>query len=607
MKKSDRRKKNRQGKKKNHPSRRRKRSLVSRLFYTGVLISLWAILLAGCYIAYVFMTMPQLSTWQIPDHEPTIRIVDRHGSLVMLRGRGEGDSSLAKISPQLVQAVIAIEDQRFYQHYGFDPIGIARALWTNVRHKRGHGGSTITQQLAKNLFLSSQRSIDRKVRELLLALWLEQRLSKDEILALYLNRVYFGAGAYGVEAAAQRYFNKSAFDVNLFEAALLAGLLKAPSKLSPAHNPKAAHDRALLVLASMHEQNMIDTAHYQKVRAMPMPKLNIQRLNSQHYVADYVLDQLPFLIGEIEQDIIVETSLDGAMQQAAEMSITREITRYGKAHRVSQGALVSLDRHGGIVALVGGVDYATSPFNRAVDAKRQPGSIFKPFVYLAALEQGKTPQTKRKDAPVKIGNWTPRNANNRYLGEVTLTTALAHSLNSVAAQLLMEVGADAVIEVAHRLGIHSGLDANATLALGTSEVSLLEMTGAFVPFANGGIKPQTHLIRRILNKQGKVLYDRGTVPASVVIAPHHVRMMHGMLRQSVLVGTAKGAALDDRPVAGKTGTSQQMRDAWFIGYSGHFVTGVWFGNDDGTPMKEVSGGSLPVSTWKHYMQQINKF
>lgn len=580
---------------------------IFRLVKWCFVLAIWGAIAIAGYVGYVALRMPQASTWDIPQRPPNVRIIDRNGFLIANRGTTGGEAlSLKEMSPWIPKAVVAIEDRRFYDHYGVDPIGIARAMVTNIIHSRSkQGGSTLTQQLAKNLFLSPDRTLERKVQEALLALWLEHKYTKDQILEMYLNRVYLGSGAYGVEAASRRYFGKSAKDVDLMEAATLAGLLKAPSRLSPARDPKAANDRAKLVLAAMKEEGMVNDAEVAIAEAEPMARAESYWTGSENYVADQVVQQLPFLIGETDKDIVVETTLDMTLERAAEEAIRTQISENGEKRDVSQGALVSIDKSGAIRAMVGGVDYAQSQFNRATDAKRQPGSTFKPFVYLAALEAGRTPNTIRNDAPVRIGNWTPRNYGGKYMGEVTLTTALSHSLNSVAAQLIMEVGTDKVIEVAHRLGIHSALSDNASIALGTSEVSLLELTGAFVPFANGGYKPQLRLISKVEDTNGKTIYDFGEITANRVVEPDIVGMMNAMLEQTVENGTARKAAID-RPSAGKTGTSQDFRDAWFIGYTTDYVTGIWFGNDDGHPMKTISGGSLPVRAWKSYMTVAEK-
>lgn len=588
-------------------SKQKKRSLLGTLFRLCFVVGLWALIIGVFYVGYVALKLPQISDLAIPQRPPNVRIVDISGRLIANRGTTGGEAvSLNEMSPYIPKAVIAIEDRRFYSHYGIDPIGIGRAILSNITGKRGkQGGSTLTQQLAKNLFLSPDRTLERKVQEALLSIWLEHKYSKDQILEMYLNRVYLGSGAYGVEAAARRYFDKSAKDLNLIEAATIAGLLKAPSRLSPARDPKAAYERAKVVLGAMREEKMITNAQIVMAEAEPITRPDSYWSGSENYVADQVVAQLPFIIGETDKDIIVETTLDLRLQTAAEESIRDQISENIQKRNVSQGALVSIDKSGAIRALVGGVDYAKSQFNRAIEAKRQPGSTFKPFVYLAALEDGRTPNSIRNDAPVKIGKWTPKNYGGKYMGEVTLTTALSHSLNSVAAQLIMEVGTERVIEVAHRLGINSALSDNASIALGTSEVNLMELTGAFVPFANGGYKPQMRLITKITDTNGKVLYDFGDISASRVIEPDIVGMMNAMLLQTVENGTAKRAALD-RPAAGKTGTSQDFRDAWFIGYTADYVTGVWFGNDNGQSMKGVSGGSLPVRAWHDYMVVAEK-
>jgi penicillin-binding protein 1A len=417
---------------------------------------------------------------------------------------------------------------------------------------------------------------------------------------MYLNRVYFGSGAYGVEAASRRYFGKSAHDVTLAEAALLAGLVKAPSRLSPARDPKAAEKRAQLVLAAMRDQGMIGEKQLTTAMSAPATRVASYWSGSENYVADEVMGELPDLIGEIRADIVVQTTVDLGLQSVAENSIHRLIEEDGKKLRVSQGALVSIDNTGAVRAMVGGYDYANSQFDRASEARRQPGSAFKPFVYVAAMEAGRTPDSVRNDAPVRIGKWTPENYGGKYYGRVTLTEALSRSLNSVAAQLAMEVGPKAVVEVAHRLGIESDLSANASIALGTSEVTPLELTAAYVPFANGGYKPAVHFIRRILSSSGKVLYAFPRKAEPRVMRPEIVGMMNAMMRETILHGTARKAAFG-WPAAGKTGTSQDSRDAWFVGYTSNLTTGVWFGNDDDSPTRGVTGGSLPATAWKDFM------
>ncbi|TPI44652.1 penicillin-binding protein [Mesorhizobium sp. B2-9-1] len=583
-------------------SRRGLFGIATRLVYWCFVLCIWGGIAAAGIVVYYGAKMPAATTWSIPDRAPNIKIVSVDGGLIANRGMSGGEAvGLHEMSPYIPQAVVAIEDRRFYSHFGIDPIGLSRAMVTNVLG--GHfsqGGSTLTQQLAKNLFLTPDRTLERKVQEVLLALWLEHKHSKDQILEMYLNRVYFGSGAYGVEAASRRYFGKSARDVSLSEAALLAGLLKAPSKLSPARDPKAAEERAQLVLAAMREEGKISDKEYKVALSAPATRAPSYWTGSENYVADTVMEELPDLIGDVRGDIIVDTTVDLTLQKLAEQSIRRLIDESGKKLNVTQGALVSIDDSGAVRAMVGGYDYSTSQFDRASEARRQPGSAFKPFVYMAALEAGRTPDSVRNDAPIKIGKWTPDNYGGKYYGKVTLATALAKSLNSVAAQLTMEVGPDAVVEAAHRMGIQSDLQANTSIALGTSEVTPLELTSAYVPFANGGYKPDVHFIRRITTGDGKVLYENSGGSAPRVIKADVVGMMNSMMTGTVEIGTAKKAAFN-WPSAGKTGTSQNSRDAWFVGYTANLTTGVWFGNDDGSPMKKVTGGALPAQAWHEFM------
>ena len=573
-----------------------------RLVYWCFVFGIWGGIAAAGVVVYYGAKMPAATTWAIPDRAPNIKIVSVDKELIANRGMSGGEAiGLHEMSAYIPESVVAIEDRRFYSHFGIDPIGLARATVTNIAG--GHfsqGGSTLTQQLAKNLFLTPDRTLERKVQEVLLALWLEHRHSKDQILEMYLNRVYFGSGAYGVEAASRRYFGKSAREVTLPEAALLAGLLKAPSRLSPARDPKAAEERAQLVLTAMRDEGMIDGKQQAGALSAPAARVPSYWTGSENYVADTVMEELPDLIGDVRGDIVVHTTVDLTLQRLAEKSIRRLIDENGKALDVSQGALVSIDNSGAVRAMVGGHDYSTSQFDRASEARRQPGSAFKPFVYMAALEAGRSPDSVRNDAPIRIGKWSPENYQGKYYGKVTLATALAKSLNSVAAQLTMEVGPKAVVEAAHRMGIDSDLRAETSISLGTSEVTPLELTSAYVPFANGGFRPEIHFIRKITDTKGKLLYESKGGGAPRVVSAQVVGMMNSMMSGTVAAGTARKAAFA-WPAAGKTGTSQNSRDAWFVGYTANLTTGVWFGNDDGKPMKKVTGGSLPAQAWHEFM------
>jgi penicillin-binding protein 1A len=576
--------------------------LLPRLFYWSLVLGLWAGIAGLGFAAYYGARMPSAVTWTVPDRPPNVKIMSADGFLLANRGMTGGEAvGLHEMSPHIPQAVIAIEDRRFREHFGIDPMGLARAMAENLLHGRVlQGGSTITQQLAKNLFLKPERTIERKVQEVLLAVWLEHKHSKAQILEMYLNRVYFGSGSYGVEAASQRYFGKSARDVTLSEAALLAGLLKAPSRLSPARDPKAAEERAQLVLTAMREEGMIGDREFTTAMSAPAVRAASYWTGSEHYVADRIVEELPGLIGEVRSDLIVETTVDRTLQKIAEGAIRRLIQEHGRKANVSQGALVSIDGSGAVRAMVGGYDYANSQFDRASEARRQPGSAFKTFVFQAALEQGSMPESVRNDAPIRIGKWQPQNYDDKYYGRVTLAEALARSLNSVAAQLVTEVGPAAVVETAWRMGIESDLTPNASIALGTSEVTPLELTAAYVPYANGGYRPDIHFISRITTPSGAVVYEHPQGNSPRVADAVVIGQMNGMLSRTVEAGSARKASFG-WPAAGKTGTSQDSRDAWFIGYTANLTTGVWLGNDDSSPMKNVTGGSLATIVWREFM------
>jgi penicillin-binding protein 1A len=472
----------------------------------------------------------------------------------------------------------------------------------NIWHKRlREGGSTLTQQLAKNLFLTPDRTMGRKVQELILAFWLEAKYSKAEILELYLNRVYFGAGATGVDAAATRYFGKSAKHVTIAEAALLAGLLKAPSKYSPSRNPKLAQARAQTVLAAMQREGYVKPGNIDLNSIKPGENARHFRSGPEHFVSDMIVKRVRKLVGEVKQDIVVETTLSPYMMTAAQETISGSLAKYSMQRRVGQAAMVAMSPDGAIRALIGGRDYGKSQFNRVSEAKRQPGSAFKTFVWLSALERGHSPQSVFDDAPITIGRWRPENYDQTYRGAVTLSQAFAESVNTISAQLTLEAGPRNVAKTAKRLGIKSKLISNASLALGPSEVSLLELTAAYTPFANGGLRAEPYLISRITTTGGKLLYQRPTPLPVEVIGPRSLGMMNAMLRDVVENGTGKSAKLKGHIAGGKTGTSQEFRDALFVGHTAHLVAGVWFGNDNNKPTKKVTGGSLPAAVWKDFM------
>jgi penicillin-binding protein 1A len=583
---------------------RPRRSSLGRLFYWTFVLGVWGVIALAGLVAYEASQLPPIDQLAVPKRPPNIAILADDGSLVANRGDTGGAAvRLIDLPPYLPKAFVAIEDRRFYEHFGIDPVGISRAVARDLTGKGGlEGGSTLTQQLAKNLFLTQERTLSRKIQEAILALWLERRYSKDQILELYLNRVYFGSGAYGVEAASQKYFGKSARFVTLSEAALLAGLMKSPTRLAPNHNLAGANERAAQVITAMAEQGHITESMAKMALANPAKVWRDKSAGSINYAADYVMDALDDTVGAIDEDIVVTTTINLKMQSEAERALTDELNAKGAKFGVAEGALVAIDPAGAVKAMIGGRSYAESQFNRAVAAKRQPGSAFKPFVYLAALEKGLTPDTVREDAPISVKGWNPENYSREYFGPVTLTKALSLSLNTVAVRLGLEVGPKTVVAVAHRLGIASELEPNASLALGTSEVTPLEMVSAYAAFANGGVGVQPHVISRVRTADGKQLYARRNASFGRVIEPQYVAMMNGMMEETLLTGTAHKAELPGWQAAGKTGTSQDWRDAWFVGYTSYLVAAVWLGNDDDSPTKKVSGGNLPVEIWSRFMK-----
>lgn len=586
--------------------RKRERSRRSRLILGAlkwsVIVGIWGAIALGVMVAWYAYDLPDIDKLDAPTRKASITLTDADGREITTYGDIYGDTlRLADVPPYLVQAIVATEDRRFFEHLGFDPVALARAVVANLRAGRvRQGGSTLTQQLAKNVFLKPDRTLRRKVQELLLAFWLEANFTKEQIFTLYINRVYLGSGTYGVDAAARRYFGKSARNVSLHEAAVLAGLLKAPSRYSPLRSRKAAEDRARIVLGTMVAAGFIDPPTAKRAAGQRLRiAAGTQRNNAARYFTDWALERVAGFAGHRGVDLIVRTTMDARLQRLAEERLRAAIAKNGKARRVSQAALVSMSPDGAVRALVGGRDYGTSQYNRAFQAQRQPGSAFKLFVYLAAMENGMTPDDRFIDGPLRIGKWKPRNYGGNFLGSVTLREAVARSINTVAVQVSERVGRDKVIAAARRLGITSPLKSHPSLALGASEVSLVELTAAYGVIANGGVAVWPHGISEIRERGGRVLYRRTDGAAAQVVEPGAVGRVNDLLR--AVVGWGSGKAADpNRPAAGKTGTSQDFRDAWFVGYTGELVTGVWMGNDDSSPMKRVTGGSLPARLWRDF-------
>ena len=558
-----------------------------------------SIVSAAAYFASVLPSPREAMILHLPPH---ITILARGGEFIAERGMRREYVPFKDIPPNLVKAVLAAEDRRFFYHFGLDPVGLARATSANWRSGEvQQGGSTITQQLAKNLFLTPERAWTRKAEEFVLALWLESRFTKKEILELYLNRVYFGGGNYGIGAAVHSYFGKAPQDISLPEAALLAGLIKAPSYYSPAGNMDRARTRAREILRILAETDQIDINQYAEALANP-PQLKVPPSKSGFgFVADWVAEVTPMLTAESTRNLIVETTIDAGLQIAARDAVEKVMRTKGRTARASQAAVLLMTPDGAIRAVIGGRNHAESQFNRAVRAMRQPGSAFKPFIYLAAIENGFTPDTLIDDTPIDIGGWRPTNFGGTYRGMITLRAALTHSSNMAAIRLMQATGSRQVVEAANRLGVSSVRDVGPTLALGTSETTLLEITSAFAVFANGGVAVVPDIVERIRDDQGRIVFERAKLARARIVSARAVSAMNDMMNAVVAGGTANGAALDYYPAAGKTGTSQNFKDAWFIGYTAQWVCGVWMGNDNAHPMRGVTGGSLPAEIWKDLM------
>jgi penicillin-binding protein 1A len=589
-------------------SSRNWRKLLRRVVVGGLALGVWGFVALAALIGWYAYDLPDVSAINKFNRRPSVTFVAADGTPIATYGDLYGGAvSLDEMSPYLPQAVLATEDRRFYNHFGLDIFGVARAALTNLRSRRTvQGGSTITQQLAKNVFLSSERSFRRKVQEVMLALWLEHKFDKDQILTIYLNRVYLGAGTYGVEAASQRYFGRPARDLSAHEAAVIAGLLKAPSRYSPLSDPERAKSRAQEVL-----QNEVEAGYMSAEEAAAAAKqpLRVAAAGGSgrgvRYFTDWLIDEIPGFTGKVDRDLIVVTTLDARIQHAAEAEIERTLTREDQRAHASQASLVVMTPDGAIRAMVGGRNYGESQFNRATDGLRQPGSAFKPFVFLAAVEAGMRTDDRFSDGPIIIGDWSPRNFEREQHGMITAREALARSVNTATVRIAQKYGIDHAIAVANRLGISSPLRRDLATALGASEVTLLELTSAFAPFANGGEGVLAHAISAVRDTQGNPVYLRtGSGPGRVIERGALIAMTE-MLKAVVLEGTGRAAGLD-RAVGGKTGTSQDFRDAWFLGFSADLVGGVWVGNDDGQPMERITGGTLPARIWHNVMVEAHK-
>ncbi|WP_375207407.1 transglycosylase domain-containing protein [Hyphococcus sp.] len=535
---------------------------------------------------------------------PRITLLAADGAPIMLQGVAQGAPvKLSQLPDHVPEAVLAVEDRNFYHHFGANPVSIIRALIVNANEGAvRQGGSTITQQLAKNVFLSSDRTIKRKIQELMLAFWLERKFTKDEILTLYLNRVYFGAGAYGVDAASYRYFGKSARYLSVGEAAVLAGLLKAPSRYAPTSNPEDSGKRGRLVIEQMVTAKFLSREEADAVIADPV-LLASPRFEAAPYFVDYALKEVRALTNDVDADFVVRTTFDPRVQAAAEMGLTAGLAMAGDGLDDVETAAILLDGEGAVRGMIGGRDYARSQYNRATQAKRQPGSAFKPFVYLAGVMQGETPDATVLDAPIDIGGYTPGNYKDKYFGEVTLREALVRSLNSAALRVQERTGRANVRAAARRMGWAGELTSGPSLALGVDAVSPLDLAVAYAPFANGGFRVEPHVIERIETVDGDLVYQRKGSIIEEAAPASAIAEVDDMLASVVAWGTGRAAAVPGYRAAGKTGTTQESRDAWFAGHAGGLVGVVWIGRDDNKPMQDVTGGRAPAIIWREILSR----
>lgn len=572
-------------------------------FYWLAVVGVWLSIVLGFVVFYLAIDLPDIDALPPPGQNDRVEIRANDGSLLVTYGAVlDRDLTKDEIPDIMKMAIVAIEDKRFFEHSGFDGRSFLRALWANISFGGvRQGGSTISQQLAKNIFLSRERTVKRKVQELLLAFWLEQKFGKEAILTLYLNRVYFGSGTYGIEAASQKFFGHSAKTLNIGEAALLAGLVKAPSRLTPLRNKEAAYNRSFVVLGAMAASGFIDQQQLQFGHENPPPISAKQIGGEDRYFTDWVLDKLPQLVANQHQQMVVYTSLDPNVQAAAVQALQDGLAGgVGADAKIGQGAILALSFDGSVQAMVGGSSYAESQFNRTTQSLRQPGSAFKPFIYLAAIEGGLSMDIILNDAPLNIDGWEPNNFSGEFLGEMPIKEAFARSINTIAVQVSEWAGRDNVVAVAKRLGLTSKIHNHPSIALGTPEVKMLDMVAAYSSFANGGLSVAPYGVLEIRSTSGALLYRREQVEQARVISEDNLSNLQPLLEGVITSGTGR-AASSYYPVAGKSGTSQNYRDAWFVGYTDRLTAAVWLGNDDGSAMVNVTGGGLPARIWHQFM------
>ncbi len=570
---------------------------ILRIIKAGVIAALLGVMVLGIFVAIARGEIDSFEDLKASPNGQMIRVRAADGTVIQSLGPSFGRwLDINQLPAEMKDAMVAVEDRRYYIHPGVDPIGITRSLYTRAIEGRWtQGGSTITQQLARNIYLNSNKEFGRKIREVILALAMETKFSKDQILELYLNKVYFGGGAYGVDAASRKFFDHGAEDLSLAEAAIIAGLVKAPSHYSPTADAQAAIDRATVVVGVMQDAGMISAAEAAEVKPADVKMAKQQPQDSVRYFTDWVLPQLDGLIDETEKPIDVWTTLDLKMQRAATAAIA------ANAPRGAQGALVSIDRDGAVKAMVGGTDYVTSNYNRAVTAVRQPGSAWKLFVYLAALEAGLRPEDMVEDKPVEIEGWQPKNSNGQYAGEISLRTAFAYSKNTVAAQLGQEVGTSSIANMARRFGITTPINTQPSMVLGTSETRVIAMTQAFASVGSNGRSITPYGISKVTTIDGEILYTAKPARSVQLVEDWVAAAMTDLMQTAVATGTGRAANIG-RPVAGKTGTTSSNKDGWFLGFSSGLTTGVWMGRDDARAIGGLEGGRAPAQAWAAYMR-----
>jgi penicillin-binding protein 1A len=570
----------------------------------GAAALVWCgIALAG-YLVWCAYGLPDPDAAAREPRRPAVVVESADGRLIASYGDLHGGSvRLTEMSPHLIHALLATEDRSFYSHFGVAPLSVARAMWVNLRAGGvRQGASTITQQLAKNLFLSRDRTINRKVQELMLAFWLEAKFSKDQILALYLNRVYFGGGTHGVEAAARRFYARPAKNLDVYQSAALIGALKAPSRYNPLSAPEASDRRARQVI-----RNMADAGYLTAEQAEKVPRRTAVAAaagEQARFFADWVLDTVGDRLGPPDRDLWVRSTLDPRAQRIAEEALAATLARDGDAHKVGEGAVVVMDRAGAVRAMVGGRTYVAGGFNRATQAARQPGSTVKPFVYLAAFARGLSPDAVIDDAPVNIGGWSPRNSDDRFRGPVTLREALIHSLNTVPVRLWQTLGGGTVRDALARVGLPQPDDAGPSIVLGSGSATLLDLTAAYAALANRGIGVWPRGIDTVRDAAGRILDKPGGDGPGRVADAAATAQVTDILSAVLTEGTGRQAR-PNVPAAGKTGTTQNGRDAWFVGFTDRYVVGVWLGNDDNSPMKTVGGGTLPARIWRDVVNRLH--